>query len=168
MKDTGYIDHDTANAVKDILAQEPEPNSVQQEAEFILNYYKTHYDFVQTVHCEGCGALLCLWVLELGQVKQNTHVHPQGLRRIEMGNDLKSTRKRHDGVVGYRCGCGANSLVAEVEKEYVTQSSTHVPADAPHVAALVQKKILARNWQPKIEQIDGDTIVEGFRHRRIK
>lgn len=167
MQDVGHVDTKTSQAVAAILNRPQEPDNTQ-EAEFILDYYKKNYDFVQAVYCQSCGALLCLWILEPQSVKRYMHMHPDGLRRIELGDQLLNTRLRYDGVVGYQCACGANSLVANVEKGYATQSSTHIPADAPHVAALVKRKILATNYKPKVEEIDGNTVIEGFKHVVLK
>jgi hypothetical protein len=169
MQDVGYVDQNTALAVRSILDKPVEPDSTQ-DAQFILDYYKSNYDFVQIVKCLSCGSDLCLWVLDRGQVKQNMqNLHPLGLRRIELGDNFRSTRLRHDGSVGYYCSCGADSRISEVEKGYVNQTSTHVPADAPHVKALVKKKILATNYKPDVSEVDGKTITDGlFEHSILK
>jgi hypothetical protein len=167
MQDTGHIDKKTAKTIRKMLDKPREPDETQ-DAEFILNFYKDNYDFVQIVICESCERDLCLWVLDRQQVKQNMHKHHLGLRRIEISGNLLSTRKRHDGVIGYECICGADTRVSEVERGYVTQSSTHIPADEPHIEALIKRKIVATNFKPNVEEVDGELIVEGFRHKTLK
>lgn len=168
MQDTGHIDPKTTQAVRAILDRPQEPDTSAEDAEFIIDFYKKNYEFVQVVRCLNCGNDLCLWVLDRPRVRSNMHMHPLGLQRIELGDHLRSTRKRHDGAVGYYCSCGADSRISEIEKGYVTQSSVHIPADAPHIEALVKKKILATNFKPKVEEVDGKFVVEGFEHEVIK
>ena len=88
MQDVGYVDQNTALAVRSLLNKPQEPDNTQ-EAQFIIDYYKSNYDFVQIVKCLSCGSDLCLWILDKGQVKQNMqNLHPLGLRRIDLGDQI--------------------------------------------------------------------------------
>jgi hypothetical protein len=133
-----------------------------------IRFYTDHYQFVQLVTCDACGADLCLWVLIPERVRQNVQMHHDGLTRIELDEALMQTRPRHDGVMGYQCSCGADTLLSEIEIGIVPTSRSPIPATQPHIEALVKKQMLATNYKPKVEMINGHEVVEGFIHRRLK
>lgn len=136
----------------------------------IIDFYMQNYRHVEIVRCLSCGADMCLWILEESSVRSNIPIHHRGLRRIEIGEDMLSTRKRHDGVMGYLCKCGSNSLMSIVEKGIVPTSNTAViPSDQPHFKALVDKKMIAEGYKPTIETLgNGRIIVDGFETEVLK
>ena len=169
MQDLTKLDPQVADQFRNIANQrEQEQQLTLASAEDTVDFYLKSYPFVQIVKCLNCNEDLCLWVLDPTQVKKNMHVHPLGLRRIQVSNSLFSTRKRHDGVMGYLCACGNDSRLSSIEKNIVPTAKGIIPPDEPHIEALVKKKMLAENYSPKIELIDGKEVIEGFEHTILK
>lgn len=174
MKDITHVDEKTANHVKTLMRQ---PNKEEDaaraaEAKEIVKFYKDNFDFVQLVVCENCGKDLCLWVLDRDQVQSNMTNHHLGLRRIVIGENLMSSRKRLDGAMGYECVCGADTRLSPVEQGILEETPWHggtVPAIDPHIEAKIKQKIIATNFKPDVKDLDnGDTSIEGFTHKTLK
>lgn len=170
MDDVIQHDQQTSDAIRAALNQPvpPEEQAIWNGQE-VVDYYKKNYDFVQIVRCTKCGSDLCLWVLDKQEYRQNLKMHHEGLKRIVLGNKLLSNRKRYDGIMGYWCVCGNRSEISPVEMNIVPRAIGLIPADEPHVQAMVRAKINSTGFKPKIENMpDGKVIIEGFEHERIK
>jgi hypothetical protein len=149
--------------------REQEQKAIKASSEDTVDFYLKNYQFVQIVRCLRCGSDLCLWYLDPGKVRQNmAQLHHMGLTRVQLSDNLRSTRMRHDGLMGYKCICGNNSLLADIEKNIVPQAKGVIPSDELHTGALVRKKMLATNFTPKTEIIDNKEIIDGFEHTILK
>lgn len=177
MRDITHIDEKVAKHVTGLLADDSDKTNElaaaqKKEAKEIVKYYKDNFDFVQLVSCENCKADLCLWVLDRDQVQPNMVNHHLGLRRIAVGNNLMSSRKRLDGAMGYECICGADTRLSPIEKGILEETPWYggtVPAIDPHVEAKIKQKIIATNFQPEVKDLGhGDTSIEGFQHKILK
>lgn len=150
---------------------EQQSKSIDNEFQDIIDFYTKNYRRVEITRCYSCEAVMCLWILEDSSVQTNFSIHHQGLRRIEVGNSMLSTRKRHDGVMGYQCKCGNNSLLSAVEKGIVPTSNNPnaILFDQPHTKMLVEKKMIAEGYKPDVTSLgDGKYIVDGFETEVLK
>jgi hypothetical protein len=80
------------------------------EVSEMLEYYKEIADEVEVVNCTKCGNDIAIEIkhpeYKSDQYFHNPNQHWQGRFVIGIGNRLLGYRKRHDDVMGYRCGCG--------------------------------------------------------------
>ena len=169
MQDLTKLDPKVAEQFRSIINSREQEKAVSlASAEDTVDFYLNSYEFVQITKCLNCDADLCLWILDKARTRQNMQVHHLGLRRIQLSESLRSTRKRHDGVMGYYCACGNDSRLSSIEKGLVPTATGIIPSDEPHIEALVKKKMLAENYTPKVEIIDNKEIVEDFETTIIK
>lgn len=172
MVEATHIEPETAEHITPVLGNKsPEENKAN--AQEIIDYYLREYDEVQIVRCGGCGADLCLEILDKAQYQQNLLSHHKGYRRITLGDSLHSSRKRLDGVMGYQCKCGNNTIISEIERGIVPQitavnGQAYIPAIEPHHEAMVRIEMAKQGYSPDTT-IDGNkTTVETFVTERIK
>lgn len=159
-----HISDEESNSVAEALAAKgPDLTSTAKE---VIDFYKTdkQYSEVHIVRCDKCGADLCLEVLNPNEVGRHFGSHHRGMRRIVLGSSgpLLSSRKRLDGLMGYRCICGNNTIIADIEKGIVPQLKgpvTHIPTIEPHHEAMIKLHMAKNHHQPDIEKSDdGKTI----------
>lgn len=168
------IDEKHARHISDLIANESEPDA-RAEAKAMLDYYLRNFQRVQIVRCDKCKKDLCLEILDpekFAHCKANSH--HEGLRRIEIaGSPLLSSRKRLDGVMGYRCKCGNNTINSSIELGLIPSVKNPVgpamiPAIEPHHEAMVRLEIAKRNYKPDVEVIGNKTRIETFTVERLK
>ena len=75
--------------------------------------------------------------------------------------------------MGYRCICGNNTIIADIEKGVVPQVKApilHIPSIEPHHEALVKLQMAKDHYKPDIDvSDDGKTIrQETFTTTRLK
>lgn len=140
-----------------------------------LEYYlgSSEYTEVHIVRCDQCKADLCLEVLDPKQVHMWKATHHQGRRRITLGDSMMSHRKRLDGVMGYKCICGNNTINSSVELgELPTVKSPSGPAAIPiiepHHEAAVRNRMARENYKADTETNGAFTRIESFTIERIK
>ncbi len=167
------IDAKTSKHVSKILAEEPEPTS-RAAAKEVIDYYVKNYPNVQLVSCNKCGSDLCLEVLSPTETAKYAQSHHQAMRRIELeGSTLLSSRKRLDGVMGYRCRCGNNTINSTIELGLLPSvdnpiGPASIPVIEPHHEAAVKLAIANGKYKPDVE-VNGDTTrIETFSVRKIK
>lgn len=145
----------------------------------LIQFYSSYSSEVHLVTCGLCQRPLCLWIAEPKQVRDNQRLHPQGLRRITIGANLLSSRRRLDGHVGYQCRCGNDSTLAESEKGIVPQHhydengvllNPDISLDLePHHLAAYQARVAAGGLRPQVIEHDPHTFeVDAFKTERIK
>lgn len=83
-------------------------NIPEEELESSLEYYKTIADEVEEVICQKCNKTIAIEIkhskYDSVQYFGNPNLHWQGRFIIAVGNRLHGYRRRHDDVMGYRCG----------------------------------------------------------------
>ena len=167
------IDEKTAKLVSTILQEEPEPLS-RAEAKATIDYYLKNYPQVQIVRCNKCKKDLCLEVLDPSAIPKYSLSHHQSMRRIELaGSPLLSSRKRLDGVMGYRCRCGNNTINSKVELGLLPHvdnpnGPAMIPTIEPHHEAMVRLEIANQHYKPDVEVTGDETRIETFTVKRIK
>lgn len=157
----------------DILDQNEAEERMQ--AKDILKFYLDTYPEVYTLICDGCKTKLAIEYLDFGKPNPNHH---QSRQVIPISDKLKSYRPRLDGAMGYKCQCGNDTRLADVERGIVPvvkimSDGTHQnPPEGlelhPHHTALVQQRMAQLNAVPDIRLKGKDTITETFRVRRLK
>lgn len=167
------VDEKTAKHVSQILQEEPEPLS-RAEAKEVLDYYLKNYPQVQIVRCNKCKKDLCLEILDPSAIPKYTLSHHQAMRRIELaGSPLLSSRKRLDGVMGYKCRCGNNTIVSKVELGLIPHinnptSPAMIPSIEPHHEAMIAINIAKTHYKPDVEVNGSKTRIETFTLERLK
>lgn len=175
MKNQSHISNDASAQIKKAIeAKGPDITSTAQE---VINFYLNdpQYSEVHIVRCDKCNADLCLEVLNPAEVGAHFAGHHRGMRRIVLGTDgpLLSSRKRLDGLMGYRCMCGNNTIIAEIEKGLIPQAKApiaHIPTIEPHHEQLIKLQMAKNHHVPDIEKsLDGKKIRhETFSVERLK
>lgn len=134
-----------------------------------VDFYTKTYKVVQIVRCDKCGADLALEILDEDQYQMNLSSHPDGLRRITLGDSLLSSRLRLDGVMGYQCKCGNNTLMASIESGIVPVATGGiVPSIEPHHEAAVRLAIATNGYKPDVAKDKTKTKIESFTIERLK
>lgn len=144
------------------------------EAANVLQYYVNNFSEVYILICDSCKEKLAIEYLDLS--KPNP-VHHQARQVIPISNKLKSYRPRLDRAMGYRCACGNDTRVSDVEYGIVPIAKLHadgtmdIPPGGcdilPHHEGMVREKMSQLNYHPDIRLKGKDTITETFRVRRI-
>jgi hypothetical protein len=107
------------------------------------------------------------------------NTHHQGRRRITLGDEeypggrLLSHRRRLDGVMGYRCICGNNTIASAPELGNVPTVTnpagiSAIPVIEPHHEAAVRLAIARSGYKPDVEVVGNKTRIESFTVERIK
>ncbi len=167
------IDEKTAKLVSTILQEEPEPLS-RAEAKAVIDYYLKNYPQVQIVRCNKCKKDLCLEILDPSAIPKYSLSHHQSMRRIELaGSPLLSSRKRLDGVMGYRCRCGNNTINSKVELGLLPHvdnpnGPAMIPSIEPHHEAMVKLEIAKQKYKPDVEVTGDKTRIETFTVEKLK
>lgn len=162
MIDNGHID--IAKAVGDALQPAKIFDSTDLDDPIaMLKFYKDTYPSVELVTCKKCKLPLCLWVLDEKQTQDNMRMHPNGYRRITIGDSLLSTRSRLDGEVGYKCKCGNDSILASSEFGIVPQLKYSKEGELlnpgigldlqPHHIAVYEQSAADSGYTPKRKQL---------------
>ena len=173
MIDKAHIDAPIAKHVSAILSEDPEPNH-RAAAQEVIDYYMKNYPQVQIVRCDSCGSDLCLEVLIPSEVERNKQFHHDGFRRVVLeGSPLLSSRRRLDGVMGYECKCGNNTLNASVELGLIphvknASGPEMIPQIEPHHEAMVRIETAKQHYKPDVEVTGDKTRIETFTVERIK
>ena len=167
------VDEKTAKHLSKILQEEPEPLS-RAEAKEVLDYYLKNYPQVQIVRCNKCKKDLCLEILDPSAVPKYSLSHHQSMRRIELaGSPLLSSRKRLDGVMGYRCLCGNDTINSSVELGLIPHvknptGPAMIPSIEPHHEATVKLEIAKKHYKPDVEVTGNKTRIETFTVEKLK
>lgn len=162
-----------AEELSKILTQEAEPDA-RVEAKATIRFYKKNYPRVQIVRCNECKKDLCLEILEPQGYEKYILSHHEGMRRIELaGSPLLSSRKRLDGVMGYRCRCGNNTINSPIELGIIPHvknptGPAMIPSIEPHHVAAVQDAMRNQNYKPDIEETGNIKRIETFTVERLK
>lgn len=171
---THISDEEAQGVNKALEAKGPDLTSTAQE---VIDFYlkDKQYTEVHIVRCNKCNEPLCLEVLNPNEVGAHFGAHHRGMRRIVLGHNgpLLSSRKRLDGLMGYRCMCGNNTIIAEIEKGLVPQAKApiaHIPTIEPHHEAMIKLEMAKGHHKPDIEKsLDGKFIRhETFTAERLK
>lgn len=170
-----HISDDESQNVSEVLASKtPELTSTAQE---VLDFYlkDKKYTKVQIVRCNRCGSDLCLEILNPAQVGTFFGQHHEGMQRVVLGSSgpLLSSRKRLDGLMGYRCACGNNTIIAEIEKGIVPQVKApvmHIPTIEPHHEAMIKLQMSKNGHKPDLEVLENGKFIrhETFTVERLK
>ena len=172
MIDKNHIDAATSAHVSNILVEDPEPGA-RATAKETIDYYTSNFPHVQIVRCDGCGKDLCLEVLDPQAFDKYVHSHHDGLRRIMLENSpLLSSRKRLDGVMGYECLCGNNTINSTVELGLLptvnnATGPSMIPDIEPHHVAMVAIQIAKTHYKPDVKVTGNKTRIETFTVERI-
>jgi hypothetical protein len=175
MLNTTHVnDEESQNISTELAKTQPDITSTAKET---LDFYlkDPQYTEVHIVRCNRCKSDLCLEVLNPNEAPRYLTSHTKGCRRIVLGTSgpLLSSRKRLDGLMGYRCICGNNTIIADIEKGVVPQVKApilHIPSIEPHHEALVKLQMAKDHYKPDIDvSDDGKTIrQETFTTTRLK
>lgn len=169
-----HLSDTDAEDVKKVLAEKDTgPTSTAKE---VLDHYLNDPQYIEVhiVRCNKCKSDLCLEVLNPKEAGHYLSQHHRGMRRIVLGTSgpLLSSRKRLDGLMGYRCLCGNNSIIADIEKGIIPQIKTpilHIPSIEPHHETLVRAQMAKGHVPDKEVSADGKKIRnETFTTERLK
>ncbi len=144
-----------------------------------VKFYVDRYPEVQLVTCGKCKKDLCLWYLDPQMAPRFLANHHRGMQRVTLSGALRSTRKRLDGRMGYKCVCGNDSILAEVEEGIVPQLKINQLGQVmnpeqsldvyPHHEAAVKLVMAKFGDKAKVKELkSGETVIDGFVHRRLK
>lgn len=170
-----HISDEGAKGISEAIAKKdtaPTEN-VQDTIDFYMKDPK--WVEVHVVKCNMCNSDLCLEVLNPREAPSLKGQHHRGMRRIVLGTSgpLLSSRARLDGLMGYRCMCGNNTIIADIEKGVIPQVKApvlHIPSIEPHHESLVKLTMARNGHKPDIEvSDDGKTVrQETFTTVRLK
>lgn len=170
-----HISDDEAKNVASVLTKKDTgPTSTAQEViDFYLN--DPQYVEVHIVRCDACKSDLALEVLNPQETGRYFGQHHRGMRRVVLGTSgpLLSSRKRLDGLMGYKCMCGNNTIIADIEKGIVPQVKApilHIPTIEPHHEAMIKLQMSKNGHKPDLEVSDDGKFVrhESFTAERLK
>lgn len=136
----------------------------------MLDWYKTHFDEVHTVHCQKCKALLCIECH--GGHTIGGQRDERGLLVIPVGDRMLSHRVRldqHDSgrMIGYECICGNDTRLSAVEAKHPPANGWHHEL-YPHEPHLIREKILQSGHKPKYTERGNAKYYDGkFKVTRI-
>lgn len=144
-------------------------------AKDILMFYTDNFPEVYILICDKCHTKLAIEYVDLSAPNPNHH---QGRQVIAISNKLGSFRQRLDGAMGYKCKCGNNTILADIEDGIVPvakrleDGTVFIPPEGmevhPHHIGMVQQRMAQLDYHPDIRLKGKDTITETFRVRRIK
>lgn len=179
MLDTSHIEGG-GEELRQALAKKPVKSHEETTQEALAFYLKEPaYKEVYVVSCDKCGHDMCIEVLEPSSVNQFKSTHHQGRRRVTLGDAeypggrLLSHRKRLDGVMGYRCVCGNNTILSNPERGLIPQTNDpnlipYLPSIEPHQEAELRFKMATGGYKPDVEELGNKTRIESFTVERLK
>lgn len=152
---------------------------LEQTNEQTIDFYVKNYPEVEVVSCDECKADLFLYFLDPQMASSFKQNHHRGMQRVVLSGKAHSSRKRLDAHMGYKCRCGNDSILAEVESGIVPQLKFDKAGQlmnpdqnmdiGPHHAAAV-KLVMARDGDlAKTKKLpDSSQSVDGFTTRSLK
>lgn len=139
----------TARHVKGVERQRL-TNIPEDDLQSMLAYYSEVADEVEEVVCNNCKNVIAIEIkhpaYDSTKYFNNPNLHWQGRFVIAVGNRLQGYRKRHDDVMGYRCGC----LIEN--PEYIAAKATFEKDHAAYEEAVRDYQAEYAIFAPKLKK----------------